>query len=605
MSAEVKPARVWSEKKGRIMMALAALAILVGTILLSVTVLSVHVEQQTIVIEPHSYRAFRFAIYGFGQLEYSESTSLADWGSQIYLLELDRNNYERFVAGKSYNYTGYETIGGGGTGSSMVAGPIWELYLVFVNDGSTSTSIEFKADATAYFSLLAAGPLTAVVTIVAYATQRWFKMGDQIEMKPPFDRTRREQKKAIAAIAGLVILPFAIMKILDFALSRSIPSWVGLGIISFEVGVLASIATVFLLRFRLHTVQGEPEAVLADLAHRLRISNYRVSEKPGHLWVQISPSVATKIRARQTSEGTAITYQADATPSRWSTIVILLLLAYASPISLALSFVNLYKSAAFASERVLPRLSQLPISMPGVETDTRALLIDSLSEGRRLSAEAYEATKSNYDDGIIVLGLMGALLLAVLTLVSWFYLPSDSSGQDRGTVSLLIGFAGAAAFTVLAWRWLMARMKPRIQELRSWAARLEAALSREVTSSKPPQDEPSSFELVAESYREIPKWLHARRKGGMYREPGDWVLIFLFSYIAFILGFAGIVTLLQSISSVAVILVALALLFGGLASALYMRWRKRQTDEAEGTFGDWSMRLDALRDKMETYLRNV
>jgi len=167
-----------------IVLVLIAVAIL-GSVPLSYTLLSVQESQKTIVVEPQSYYAIRFEFYGVGLLEYSDRQS---GGPQIYLLEMNERNYERFVSGKSYDYNGYSTLSSFPGGRVLEAGTMWVVCLVFVNDNSSPATVEFESHTTVYFSLLVAGPFTAGVTIIAlmllYAVPRLSKGERQLGKSP-------------------------------------------------------------------------------------------------------------------------------------------------------------------------------------------------------------------------------------------------------------------------------------------------------------------------------------------------------------------------------------------------------------------------------------
>jgi hypothetical protein len=163
----------------------------------------------------------------------------------------------------------------------------------------------------------------------------------------------------------------------------------------------------------------------------------------------------------------------------------------------------------------------------------------------------------------------------------------------------------ALIFPLLSWRLLRARTEPRLKELKSWTTRLDAALSREVAGQSPPDNEPSAFELVVESAREVPAWLKARRRGGMFREPGEWLLIFFLSYWAVMLGFAGVVELMGGDSSIAWVTMSSSAILIVVAVSIYIVWRKQRDKEAKGTLTEWAGRYEAVKAKMETFLRGV
>ena len=598
------PERGWPEKVDRLWVILAVAILLVGTPPLSIMLLSEHTDDETIVIEPGSYHMMHFGFYGFGRLEYSV-TSL--WGPQIYLLTLDRTNFERFEEGSDYDYMSYEAIGIGGGGHSIMAGPMWEIFFVFVNDESAPKTVEFKADSAAYFSLPIALMLLGAVVAVGYAVRRVSGPSRPVETTlPSHQSVLSERQKATAAITGIVVLSVVIVLIIGWALPADLPF--GFNSIYYRLwfGVLAGTVIAFGLRLRLPVVKESPGIVLAQLAHRLRVSGYRVSEKPQQLSVQISSTSAIKIRAKPVPEGTLISYSADATPRGWSIVVILLLLPWGASLAMAIVLFMLYRTAVFASDRVLPRLSLLPIpEEPGAKADTRTMLVECLSEGRRLSVEAYEGARSNYQDSILMLVTVSLVLSAALVLSSGAYLLKDFDAEARGVLSLLIGVVTGITASLVSWRLLARRSKPRINELKAWTARLEVALSREVAQEQLPDGEPSSLELIVESYNETPKWLKVRRKAGRFRDPGSWLLIFFFSYFALALGLGGAIDLWRGQLYNASVFLGMSAGFGSLAAFTYLRWRKHQREEDEGMIAGLAKHIQTLKAEMETYLGSV
>lgn len=122
----------WPERTNRVLIAIVVVALLLGVPVLSMTFLSVHLDRQTITIEPGSYYSIHFGFYGFGKIEITHSGFS---GSDFYMVELDRVNFYRFLAGNPYQYTSYGIMGFGNSGSSSEGGFIWDKYLVLVNDG--------------------------------------------------------------------------------------------------------------------------------------------------------------------------------------------------------------------------------------------------------------------------------------------------------------------------------------------------------------------------------------------------------------------------------------------------------------------------------------
>ncbi len=591
------------ERAERALAAVAVLAVLLGTSVLSLALLSIH-EGGTIVIEPGSHYTVHVAFYGFGAVEYSHSM---DTGPEIYLLELDRRNYDKFISGEDYEYTGYQSLGYGGSGTSMMAGFILEIYFVFVNEEEEPASFHFEIKGTCYFSLLMAMPVLGAVATIAYAMRRRFLGIEPVE-EPlvPAQGGLTERRKALLVIAGLVVLPIAIMYVLGLVIPTGIAFFFQAPFYRLYAGVLITSAIVYLLRFRLTTIPGEPEHVLPALAHQLRASRMRVTERPGLLSVQVSSLAAIRIKARAVPEGTLVTYRADATPAGWSIIAILLIYSVASPLSLAFSLYILYRSAGFAGRRILPKLSGPLVRVsPTTGLSTRTLLIEGLSEARRLSAESYEAARSNYQDAIIVMVTIAFLMFPILAWFTGAYLLEGFTASTRILASFGVGMAAAVSSSLVSWRLLAAKKKSKIEDLRLWSARLEVALSREIESKPPLDAEPSSFELIASAYEKLPEWLRTRRRAGMFREPGDWLLIFWFSLMGAGLGLAGILDLSRGSLTTGAIFLALAVCLAAPAALLYMKWNRRLGEETARTTADWGSRFASLKAQMEKYLGSV
>lgn len=372
------------------------------------------------------------------------------------------------------------------------------------------------------------------------------------------------------------------------------------------IAVVAVMAAAFSVRFKLASVPGEPSVVLKDLAHRLRISGYRVDHKRDMLVIQVAPLTSINVRAKAAGDATIIKYWAGATPSGWSVIIVLILVFF--PVGIPMILAVFYKSVVFATERVLPRLSQLPIGGERGDREVRALLIDSLAEGRRLSAEAYEAAQSNYEDAIILsfaITILGSFTVGVLI---GMYGPGQIGGQSPITL-LAFMVAGLAAFLIF-FLSLRRRRKPVLDTLRTWSVTLEGALNREVSSLPPSDGEPSSFELIGESCRLIPDWLGVRRRGGRFREPGDWLVIGLLAYAGCIIIATGVLQWAfwpEGDSAHEIIAWAIG---GGtalvsVAFLVYLRWRKRQSLESAQTMQDWTARCRALKTNLQEFIEDV
>jgi hypothetical protein len=584
----------WPEKTNRALIAIVLVALLFGVPVLSMTALSVHMDRQDITVEPGSYRSFHIGFYGFGELEYS--TSLVSY-PDFYMLQLDRVNFYRFVAGERYQYTSYGSVGGG---SSSETGLIWDEYLVFVNDGAAPVQFSLKLDGTAYVSMLPA----VGILVVASATGYWLgRMADKkvhLDMADPLVVARRPvRKKAVITIALLSLIPIGIMLAIPAVVPEGAPILSGGEVSGFFLGLLITVIIPFQLRFKLTKTIGAPAEILANLAYRLRVSGYRVTEERRRLIVQVSSTSAVHITTRTSSSGTWVLYKPSATPSGMGIMIVLLFTFIGAPLALALSLFFLYRSSTFACMRIVPRLSRLPIPQaPGIEVDTRMMIVESLSEGRRLSAEAYESARSNYQDSVIIMTVVGIILSVILALLAFTHIDSE----DRGLVALAIGVTSAVVFSAVSWYLLAARSKPRIAEFKSWSAKLDSALSREVAGQPPADSEPSSFELIASSCREMPKWMKARRRAGGFRTPLFWLLVFFLSYGAFEAGLVGIISLFEGQERNGIVALAVCAALILFATLSYWIWKKRLDQEMERTLSVWNERYEALNSHMERVL---
>lgn len=416
-------------------------------------------------------------------------------------------------------------------------------------------------------------------------------------------------RRILAIIAGLAALPIATFIVTELLTPDHQPVIGVLTTLAVYMLLLSSVvATVipFLLRFRLITVIGDSEQVLSDLSHRLRISRFRVSSKQGQLIIATSSIAAIKVKAKKTSKGTVLVYQPYSTPSGWSIILILIIITYTIPVALAISLLILYKASTFASDRIIPRLSQLPIpTLRKPERNSRGMLIEGLSEGRRLSAEAYEAARSIYQDRILIVIITGFAIFLMALILSGLYFPRNTDIGTNESLPFVVGFVSAVAYAIIIWRILASKTAPVLEELRSWKERLDRALSREIAREDPPLDETSSFELMVGSAKEIPKWMKIRKKGGMFRQPLTWLVIVFLGLSGISMTASTVVRILNDDSSQALLGAAISISFLCLSVWVYLTWRRTQKEEFEVTAKEWARRLDEIMKGMEDYLRSV
>ncbi|MFY9606157.1 MAG: hypothetical protein WAS24_05450 [Thermoplasmata archaeon] len=391
----------------------------------------------------------------------------------------------------------------------------------------------------------------------------------------------------IAAYFLILLSPVPIL------LKYAIPLFMG-----FVLFVLA-----FSLRFSLGNVAADPKTVLSGLAHKLRAARYRVEETNGELIAQVDSISAIRIRARASASGTGLTYRMDGTPAGWTFTLILVFSGYFMILIPPVVLFMLRRVRRFAQEQVVPSLvaPEVP-ELDSVSVRIHKALIDSLSEGYRLSSEAYEAAKSNYQDNIIILIVLGLIVLVGTSLA--FPAINLGVGSNQFWISFLVATAIASAITFVSVWLLHRRVTSRLKELKGWATRLEGALVQETSLAKPKDDEPSVFELLSDAWKHVPKWLEIRRKSGLFREPGTWLLILSFAALSFSgLVFALLMFVQSPLASVIAGAVSVFLLYA--VHVLYTHSKKRLDEERDRVLSDWNQRLGTMNSRMEKHLKEL
>ena len=601
-----KPVLRWPEKVNRVLVVLVFIILVVGTPLASMITLSKHIEERSITIRPDSYYVLHQGIYGYGSFDMSYRCYGGDEG---YLIRLDRLNYWLFKAGYDYEYMRHSDLGSGSGGGIGGGGIFWETYYVFVNDGHYSMDITITLDSNAYYSFPIALLLLGAMAFVGYEYSKRMEQRTTAESGAPrVVKSRTERRKAIVFMTWISLLVIGMT--IGFGLLTSLTDVSGLlsaMLLLLRLWFFAIIGIVIVFKFghRLQVVEGDPGVGVEQLAHRLRISGYMVSKSKDMHTIRISTTSAIRVFAKSTPEGALIKYRAGATPRGLCVIVFLMLSPYASFLGFVISLFMLYRAATFADVRIIPRMHQLSkATLHEERVDTRDMLIDSLSEGRRLSVEAYEAARSNYHDMILLLVTLGIVLSTVFAAVSYLSWPQDLDSSTRGAASILSGLAVGSAIPIIGWRVLGANARGKIDDLKRWTAELEKALQREISSMQVSDDESSSFELIAESCKVVPEWIRVRRKGRMYRDPVSWILIFMLSLAAFELAITGVLSFdINSALSTVFLGVSACLVL--LVAFIYHRWRRRQAEDDRELKDSLKTRFRGLKEKMEAYLGSV
>ena len=262
---------------------------------------------------------------------------------------------------------------------------------------------------------------------------------------------------------------------------------------------------------------------LTDLVHRLRMNGLMTEERPKSLTVQLDRWTAIDMRYRNSQKGSKLRYRLDGTPSTLALVIFLFFGVVSGILAIPICIYLMFEADRYARRFIVPLLSGGPYATEGPQEEIKGLLIDGLSESRRLAEEGYRAANSAYEDdiliAIIVIGMVGWLvLLAILSLLPLFDAP------NRVAASALLAFPISTAACGITVFLIMKRVRPKVLAMRQWVIRLDQGLSRELTSRIPEGDE-SSIELLFSAYDEMPNWLSARRKNLGVRYPAYGILL--------------------------------------------------------------------------------
>ena len=409
--------------------------------------------------------------------------------------------------------------------------------------------------------------------------------------------------RQLAAVSALILLATVTMMA---AVIRLLPDFWQL---SPAAPAFIFLPFIFLWRFRLTNATGTSEQVLSDLVRRLRMAKYQVSQSQHRLRVKVSSNTALAVHARDSGEKCEVTYQVNLTTNSTGTLVVIVLFTGGFLLVPAAVYL-LIKASSFAEGGILPQvpLGGTPKSPEGV-ADIRSELIDGLSEGYRLSYEAYEATQSMYTTAVISLLLTGIIVwLAVFGFVSFGGLLSVMI--SRVVDSALLATAVALPLTIIPLQRYRRRWKPRVNDYWLWSHKLQLALVLEVDRITTANLQSSTFELIGEACSEVPKWLADRRRGGYLNRESNGVMLYS------VLGALTIILLYNSLYSlslnfgfgfVSYIVVITSALLAFLAIEVWLYWRAKRglRGEERTVVADWTARMLRTRAKMERYLQDL
>lgn len=407
---------------------------------------------------------------------------------------------------------------------------------------------------------------------------------------------RREFLAILAGSAAVAVADVLYLISLYVSMTASILSMLVPSIVA-----VCLLAALFLPRWRIGESRSPPEETYARLLHGLRQAQHRVEEKPDHLVVRVGRWSAIKIWIGFERGGSSLRYQLDATPSGWGLIMVLVILVEVSVVAPLVILYVFAQVERFVNRKLIP--ITVSIGAPreiAPEPDVRSMLVDSLAEAHRLAAEAFESERASYQDSQAVV-LFGGILVWGFTLLLILLGVAPSDPLRQGFLPLLVSLVTAAGVTILPAFWVRRRFRPRILEHRGWANRLQQALAEEASRRPSETGAFSVFELLADASAQVPRWIEARRRAGLSRDPASGFLLLGMAVWAFTLFEGFWVGLGFGILYAALFLTAAVLLSFGVF-AFYHRWARRLKEASERSLLEWRQRLERVRALMEQYL---
>ncbi len=390
-------------------------------------------------------------------------------------------------------------------------------------------------------------------------------------------------------ISADLIIGFAMIALFLFLVHDYYIAYFG-----FAIGGMLAVVISFGAPFPSGLDQGNGGPSLADMAHRLKSNGFKTEEKPRSVIIHFNRWVAVDLRYQKRGNGSRLIYRLDAPPSTLGVILFLFLTVGFSFLAIPLGIFLLTQMDRNARRFLLPFLRSEPRPVQTPQNTIKDLLLESLSECRRLVEEAYRGTDSAYQDyvliDVIVIGLIGWLVLLVIIMQLPLF---DFS--NRLVYSALLALAISVVGCTIAVFLTMKKLKPKVIALQRWVFRLDTAIVNELSNRMPEGDE-SSIELLFSAFDEMPSWLSARRKTVLDRHPASYILslmLALWGSSTMFSGFFGLFFATDQISSVLSISIGGALLAG---SFWLRRWTlKKEIVEEKWLAQEWARRKEQLR----------
>ena len=360
------------------------------------------------------------------------------------------------------------------------------------------------------------------------------------------------------------------------------------------IGVIAS----YLIRFKSRVIDNTPSGATDAVAQELITAKHIVERSKGRLVVRLNKSVGVVVSAKQTGRQSQLYYGLKPMPRGDAWLIILVLLL--TPIALLVAAYYLSKVVRFGKDALDEITFRASLRPEDHEKSIEEMLTEGLSEARRISLEAYEASKSNYQD-MMLLTLVVGMLAAAVAVVSIAHLDgAEVIEVDRDILPAvgIIAFAVTTIVSMFAVRW---RLRPRLDDLGDWRSRLSYALKWE---ARPIEDEmaaSSQFELLVGASKKIPEWLEIRRRSMLAREPVASMLLMYLLLYGIVLATGGGVWMIQG-GVFGLVLLSIGVLLVASAVVIYRVSLRRRSAEAKALGDSWRRRSEEMTLMMESLL---
>jgi hypothetical protein len=353
---------------------------------------------------------------------------------------------------------------------------------------------------------------------------------------------------------------------------------------------IAGIVIAYLMRFKAGSLSGSPEAITDAIFRGLIASGAIVENAGDRIRVRLSRRVGVRIQLSRTDQTWTVSYGIEM--NQLGAFWIILLGLTVPFVSFVLMLFLLSKVVRFGKGELKEIVSHATKGPENRERDIKGLLVESLSEARRISLEAHEVLKSDYED-LLTLSIVAGILALFVPIMfgAWGYLDDP--------VSALIAFSASFSITTaLSMLLVRRRFKSQLDQVRAWKDSLAFALNVEISPASEDISSGSSFEMLARATKEMPNWLEIRRKSMLAREPVWSMSVFIMTFFGFFITLGGVLRVGSDISHGLVAIILGAVLFAG-GMVIYLLSERRRGEEARVLKGKWGQRSREIDTRME------